>query len=157
MSREPCKREDRSAAILGSFVMNDTGTFEAMAIEQLRLFFADYGVAFTNGDLSAIARCYALPTLVLSDAESLPVTTIGELETAFRNATAGYRPRGLETARPALSRIETLSAEIVSVDVDWDYLDAQGNSAARERFRYLLRVRPNDDIRIQVVIAQIVS
>lgn len=136
--------------------MNDAGAFEAMAIEQLRAFFDGYGNALTSGDVAAVTRCYTLPTLVISDAGSLPVTTTKELETAFRGAAEGYRRRGLESARAVLGRTEALSSEIVSVDVDWEYLDSRGNRVDREGYRYLLRVRPNDDIRIQVVIARAV-
>lgn len=134
--------------------MNDAGTFEALAIEQIRAFFTGYGAALTAGDVSAIARCYALPTLVLSDAGSLNVTATREIDTAFRGAAEGYRARGLVAAHPVLGKIEPLSSEIVSVDVEWDYLNARGERVEREDYRYVLRIRPGDDIRIQVVIAR---
>jgi hypothetical protein len=134
--------------------MNDAGTFETLAIEQIRAFFTSYGSALIAGDASAIARCYALPTLVLSDAGSLPITTTQAIDTAFHGAADGYRTRGLMTARPVLGKIEPLSSEIVSTDVEWEYLDARGTVAARETYRYLLRIHPNDGIQIQVVIAR---
>jgi hypothetical protein len=134
--------------------MNDAGTFESLAIEQIRAFFTSYGTVLVAGDTGTIARCHALPTLVLSDAGSLPITTTQEIATAFRAAADGYRIRGLVSARPVLGTIEPLSAEIVSTDVEWDYLDARGDVAAREAYRYLLRIRPNDGIQIQVVIAR---
>lgn len=134
--------------------MNGADTFETLAIERIHSFFTSYGTALTTGDVRSVAQCYALPTLVLSDAGSLPVTTPREIETAFRGATEGYRVRGLVAAHPTLGKIEPLSSEIVSVDIEWKYLDARGGVAAREAYRYLLRVRPSDDLRIQVVIAR---
>lgn len=137
--------------------MNTAGTFEAMAIEQLRLFFADYGLARLSGNESAFAGCYDLPALFLSDAVSLPIATVSDLESVFLAATERYTQSGFATATPTLGRVDVLSTQIVAVDVDWNYLDAQGDQVDRESCRYLLRVRPNDNIRIQVAITRTVS
>ncbi len=40
--------------------------------EHLQTYLAHYGEALSAGDLKAISDCYALPSLVLSDAGSVP-------------------------------------------------------------------------------------
>ncbi|CAN5434426.1 hypothetical protein BH09CHL1_BH09CHL1_19840 [soil metagenome] len=137
--------------------MNDAGTFEAMAIEQLRVFFANYGLTRLSSNESAFADCYDLPAFFISDSGSLPIATVHDLESVFHAATERYVQRGFATAEPTLGRIDVLSTQIVTIDVDWDYRDAQGNHVDRESYRYLLRIRPNDNIRIQVVITRTVS
>lgn len=137
--------------------MHTAGSFEAMAIEQLRLFFANYGFTRLSGNTSAFTGCYDLPALFLSDAGSLPIATVSDLESVFLAATERYTQRGFATAEPTLGQVDVLSTQIVAVDVDWNYLDAQGDHVDLERYRYLLRVRPNDNIRIQVVVTRTVS
>lgn len=137
--------------------MNDTGTFEAMAIEHIRVFFADYGLARLSGNESAFAGYYLLPAIFLSDTGSLPIAAVSDLDSVFHAATERYAQHGFAAAEPTLGRVDVLSTQIVTVDVDWNYLDAQGNHVDRESYRYLLRIRPNDTIRIQVVVTRTVS
>src|SRR5215212_5750207 len=70
--------------------------------EMLRGFFVRYGEALAAGDLRAIAECYAVPALVLSDAGSIPVAAREEIEAAFRGATEAYRDQGLVAACPTI-------------------------------------------------------
>lgn len=116
-------------------------------------FLARYGDALTAGDLHAIADCYAVPALVLSDAGSIPVAAHEEIEAAFDGAAERYRAQGLVAVRPTLVASEALSERLVSVDVLWDYLDEQGRSAQQNSYRYVLRVDDGTGARIQVVIA----
>jgi hypothetical protein len=94
--------------------------------EILRGFFVRYGEALAAGDLRAIAKCYALPALVLSDAGSIPVAAGEEIEAAFRSAVEAYRDQGLVAARPTIIGSEAITGRLVSADVRWDYLDEQG-------------------------------
>jgi hypothetical protein len=120
--------------------------------ERLRRFFARYGEALAAGDLKPISGCYAVPSLVLSDAGSVPVAAHEEIEAAFDGAAERYRAQGLVALRPTLVASEALSEWLVSADVRWDYLDEQGRSAQQNGFRYVLWLEDEAEPRIQVVI-----
>jgi len=107
------------------------------------------------GDLKAISGCYAVPSLVLSDAGSVPIGAREEIEAAFDGAAEPerYRAQGLVAVRPTLVASEALSERLVSVDVRWDYLDEQGRSAQQNGYRYVLRLEDEGSPKIQVVIA----
>src|SRR5215212_2596222 len=129
----------------GGSVMNPTD-------EHLQTFLARYGEALSAGDLKAISGCYALPSLVLSDAGSVPISAREEIEAAFDGAAERYRAQGLVAVRPTLVASEALSERLVSVDVRWDYLDEQGRSAQQNRYRYVLRLGGEAEPKIQVLI-----
>ena len=121
--------------------------------EHLQNFLAHYGEALSAGDLKAIFDCYALPSLVLSDAGSVPITTRAEIEAAFDGAAERYRAQGLVAVRPTLVASRALTERLVSVDVRWDYLDEQGSSVQTNAYRYLVRLVEGTGPGIQVVIA----
>ena len=120
--------------------------------EHLRRFLIRYGEALSAGDLKAISGCYAVPSLVLSDAGSVPIAAREEIEAAFDGAAERYRAQGLVAVRPTLVALEALSERLVSADVRWDYLDKQGRSAQQNAYRYVLRLEDEASPRIQVVI-----
>jgi ketosteroid isomerase-like protein len=121
--------------------------------EHLRRFLVRYGEALSAGDLKAISGCYVVPSLVLSDAGSVPITAREEIEAAFDGAAERYRAQGLVAVRPTLVASEALSVRLVSADVRWDYLDEQGRSAQQNGYRYVLRLEDEASPKIQVVIA----
>src|SRR5215203_247562 len=129
----------------GGSVMNPTD-------ERLRRFLVRYAEALAAGDLKAISGCYAVPSLVLSDAGSVPIAAREEIETAFDGAAERYRAQGLVAVRPTLAASEVFGERLVSVDVRWDYLDEQGRSAQQNDYRYVLRLEDEAEPRIQVVI-----
>jgi hypothetical protein len=120
--------------------------------EYLRRFLVRYGEALAAGDLKAISGCYALPSLVLSDAGSVPIAARQEIEAAFDGAAERYRAQGLVALRPTLVASEALSERLLCVDVRWDYLDEQGRSAQQNGYRYVLRLQDEASPKIQVVI-----
>ena len=120
--------------------------------EHLRRFLVRYGEALSAGDLKAISGCYAVPSLVLSDAGSVPIAAREEIEAAFDGAAERYRAQGLVGLRPTLVASEALSERLVSVDVRWEYLDEQGRSAQQNGYRYVLRLEDEASPKIQVVI-----
>ena len=120
--------------------------------EHLRRFLVRYGEALAAGDLKAISGCYALPSLVLSDAGSVPIAARQEIEAAFDGAAERYRAQGLVALRPTLVASEALSERLVSANVRWDYLDERGRSAQQNGYRYVLRLQDEASPKIQVVI-----
>jgi hypothetical protein len=130
----------------GGSVMNPTD-------EHVRRFLVRYGEALAAGDLKTISGCYAVPSLVLSDAGSVPIAARQEIEAAFDGAAERYRAQGLVGIRPTLLAWEALSERLLSVDVRWEYLDEQGRSAQQNGYRYVLRLENEATLKIQVVIA----
>lgn len=120
--------------------------------ELLRDFFDCYGEALATGDLPGISACYEIPALVMSDAGSIPVAAREEIEAAFDGAAEGYRARGLVAPRPTVLRWEEVTDRLLSVDVGWDYLDEEGNSAEQNGYRYTIRLGEESGPRIQTVI-----
>jgi hypothetical protein len=120
--------------------------------EHLRRFLVRYGEALAVGDLKAISGCYAIPSLVLSDAGSVPIAAREEIEAAFDGAAERYRAQGLVGLRPTLVASEALSERLLSVDVRWECLDKQGRSAQQNGYRYVLRLQNVASPKIQVVI-----
>jgi hypothetical protein len=121
--------------------------------EHVRRFLVRYGEALAAGDLKTISGCYAVPSLVLSDAGSVPIAARQEIEAAFDGAAERYRAQGLVGIRPTLLAWEALSERLLSVDVRWEYLDEQGRSAQQNGYRYVLRLENEGTLKIQVVIA----
>lgn len=100
--------------------------------------------ALAAGDLPGIAACYALPALVVGDANTIPVT-----EAAFAGA---YRARGLVGIRPEPRAVDPFTATLTLVDVAWSYLDEAGATGQQSSYRYLLRRSDADRLGIQVVV-----
>ena len=125
--------------------------------EHLRRFLVRYGEALAVGDLKAISGCYAIPSLVLSDAGSVPIAAREEIEAAFDGAAERYREQGLVDIRPTLVASEAISERLLSVDVRWEYLDEQGRSAQQNGYRYVLRLQDVASPKIQVVIGTLKS
>ena len=117
-------------------------TTEGATPDRMRLetFFVRYGEALSAGDLKAISGCYAVPSIVLSDAGSIPIATREEIEAAFDGAAERYRGQGMVAARPTVVAVENLTEKLVFADVRWDYLDEEGRSAERNSYRYVLRL-----------------
>ena len=54
--------------------------------EHLTDFFDRYGAALTSGDVSAVAACYALPGMVVSDSYSFTFSTPAAVALSFLGA-----------------------------------------------------------------------
>jgi ketosteroid isomerase-like protein len=121
--------------------------------DELKAFLKRYGEALVIGDLSAIAACYAVPCLFLSDATSAAVSARSEITKLFEGAAEQYSAQGLVAAHPNILRSEAVTTSLVWAEVSWDYRDDQGNSAQPEIYRYVLRLDADTGPQIQVVIA----
>ncbi|WP_091558228.1 hypothetical protein [Micromonospora pattaloongensis] len=103
-------------------------------------FFDRYGAALTAGDVPAIARCYALPGIVITDGYSFSFTSAAAIALSFIGAAPGYQDRELVAAHARILDVQRLSTALSMVTVEWEYLDSQGRSVPGEGFRYLLRM-----------------
>jgi hypothetical protein len=119
---------------------------------RLTEFFDRYGTALTSGDVAAIANCYALPGMVVSDAYSFTFATPAAVALSFLGAAPSYDERQIVAAHAQMLDVQRLSPALSLVAVEWEYLDSRGNAVPGERYSYLLRVGA-DGPRITTVIA----
>lgn len=115
-------------------------------------FFVRYGKALASGDLSGISGSYAEPAFLLSDRGGRPLTRAG-IEADYDGAAEQHQAEGLVGAVPTVVALDRLSVTLVSADVHWDYVDADGRSGAQDGYRYILRVDDGGEPRIATVIA----
>ena len=118
-------------------------TAEGAALDLGRLedFFVRYGEAVSAGDLKAISGCYAVPSIVLSDAGSIPIATREEIEAAFDGAAERYRAQGMVAARPTVVAVENLTEKLAFADVRVGLpRREEGRSTEQNIYRYVLRL-----------------
>ncbi len=115
-------------------------------------FFDRYGAALTGGDILAVARCYALPGMVVADTYSFTFTTPAAVALSFLGAAPAYRDQQIVAAHAQPLDVQPISAALSMVAVLWEYLDSSGNAVPGESYRYLLRTDA-DGPRITTVIA----
>lgn len=115
-------------------------------------FLERYGEALGAGDLESIVDCWGIPALVLSDRGLQPVTASKEVEAFFEAAVARHRSRGLVSTRPEVERVEPISRTLLSVDVRWSNLDAEGIEKSSVGWRYVLRAPGDGRPRIHVAV-----
>ena len=121
-------------------------------LDNLTEFFGRYGAALTSGDIPAIAACYALPGMVVSDAYSFTFTSPAAVALSFLGAAPAYRDQQIVAAHAQLRDVQRLSHSLAMVAVEWEYLDSSGNAVPGESYRYLIRAAV-DGPRITTVIA----
>jgi hypothetical protein len=115
-------------------------------------FFGRYGSALTGGDVSAVAACYALPGMVVSDSYSFTFASPAAVALSFLGAAPAYREQQIVAAHAQLRDVQRLSPALCMVAVEWEYLDSLGNAVPGESYRYLIR-NDDDGPRITTVIA----
>ncbi|OJF12111.1 hypothetical protein [Couchioplanes caeruleus] len=121
-------------------------------LDALTDFFGRYGSALTRGDVAAVAGCYALPGLVVSDSYSFTFASPAAVALSFLGAAPAYQEQQIVAAHAQLHDVQWLSDALALVAVEWEYLDSLGNAVPGERYRYLIRADV-DGPRITTVIA----
>jgi hypothetical protein len=124
----------------------------ATDIDNLADFFDRYGAALTTGDVAAVAGCYALPGMVVADSYSFTFSSPAAVALSFLGAAPAYREQQIVAAHAQLRDVQRLSAAMVMVAVQWEYLDGSGDAVPGESYRYLIRADA-DGPRITTVIA----
>jgi hypothetical protein len=108
-------------------------------LDDLTDFFDRYGSALTTGDVAAIANCYALPGMVVSDAYSFTFASPAAVALSFLGAAPAYREQQIVAAHAQLRDVQRISEALAMVAVEWEYLDSAGNAVPGESYRYLIR------------------
>jgi len=102
-------------------------------------FFDRYGSALTRGDVTAVAACYALPGMVVSDSYSFTFASPAAVALSFLGAAPAYEEQQIVAAHAQLRDVQRLSTALAMVAVEWEYLDSFGNAVPGESYRYLIR------------------
>ena len=110
------------------------------------------GVAMSAGDPAAVAGCWEVPGLVVSDEGTVLVTDRDQIERFFARAIEAYHAQGLVATRPELERAVALTERPTAVDVRWPSYDATGVERSSERSHYILRLGDDGWHRIQVAL-----
>jgi hypothetical protein len=93
-------------------------------LDNLTDFFDRYGSALTTGDVSAVAGCYALPSMVVADSYSFTFASPTAVALSFLGAAPAYREQQIVAAHAQLRDVQRLSAALAMVAVEWEYLDS---------------------------------
>jgi hypothetical protein len=111
-----------------------------------------YGAALTSGAVAAVASCYGVPGMVVSDSYSFTFTSPAAVALSFLGAAPGYRDQQIVAAHAQVRDVQRLSGALVLVHVEWEYLDSAGHAVPGDAYRYLLRIGAEGP-RITAVIA----
>lgn len=106
-------------------------------------FFAEYASALLARDAAAVARLYAVPSVILFPGNSVAVNDQAQTEAFFASAWGQYD--GVDEAVPEIAIMASTPASIWA-DVTWRY-----NGAPRERLCYQLIPGDDDAWRIAVL------
>jgi hypothetical protein len=111
-----------------------------------------FGSLVTAGNGAAIAKLWETPAYVLGDTMAMPITEPDEVAKFFGAARPEYNERGITDTRAEIQRETWLTDRIVSVEVRWPYLDAQGDEHGHETSTYVLRIDDEGDLRLRVAL-----
>jgi hypothetical protein len=108
--------------------------------------------ALTHGDTAKIVSCWDVPAYVLSDDGTHAVSSTEEIAQFFGAAKDQYNVRGVTDTRAIIERQQWLTDDIVTVDVRWPWLGANGEDLGEERSTYVLRIDEHGHLRLHVAI-----
>jgi hypothetical protein len=118
----------------------------------VQAFLDRFGALVTAGDGAAIAKLWETPAYVLGDTMAMPVASPEEVATFFGGAKAQCNERGITDTRAEIQRETWHSDRVVSVEVRWPYLDADGEEHGSETSTYVLRLDDAGALRLRVAI-----
>jgi hypothetical protein len=110
------------------------------------------GEALSRGDARAVAECWDVPALVLTDEGSVAVGSREQVAGFFKEAIADYRRRGIVSTRPLVRRIAPLTDKLVAVDVHWPAFDTHGDQREIELSHYVLGRGDDGRYRVRMAI-----
>ena len=121
---------------------------------QIHAFVEGYTAAIQRGMQGDAARpaaeCYALPALVVRDRMALTYEEHDALAADLAALAQRYAAAGLTEAASTVTHSEPLTDVLTSVDVRFEFSDADGTTQRPEWYRYVIRAT-EDGPRIQVV------
>src|SRR4051812_46933216 len=80
-------------------------------------FFQNFSRALTDGNISAIKKCWGIPSLVMSNHMQMTVKSEEDIERFFKGTKEQYNLRGISEAVPEIESIQWLTNRISLVGV----------------------------------------
>lgn len=118
----------------------------------VQVFLDRFGELITAGDGAAVAELWETPAYVLGDTMAKAVVTSEEVARFFGGAKAQYDERGIVDTRAEIRRETWLTDRLVTVEVRWPYLDAEGRAHGEETSTYVLRVDDRGELRLRAAV-----
>ncbi len=113
--------------------------------EDAQDFFERYAQALLSRDGSEIARYWAVPSLVVSDAGAIAVDSNDMIVQFFSSSMEQYA--GIEAVKPTITTYQPISSSTAFCAISWQHGDADGRPVGEEFGGYILR-RDEGAIRI---------
>ena len=110
-----------------------------LAQRRAKDFFDEYSAALSSGNLEAIARCFAYPSIVVTDTASRTISSPEEVINAFSDTDEPESTRGLTQAVATIQSIESPECNVAWVTVHWSYRDELDEEHHADAYRYLVR------------------
>lgn len=110
-----------------------------LAQRRAEQFFDQYSDALSDGDLEAIARCYAYPSIVVTETASRTISSPQEVIDAFATTDSDDAASGLTRVVATVQSIDGPSSSVAWVTVRWSYRDDGGAEQRSDAYRYLVR------------------
>ena len=106
-------------------------------------FFDEYAAAMTSmmttGVPDAVAACYDYPALVIRDEVSWAYEDAEPLARDFEVLRQQAVGAGIVDAAADVTTVEPLTEVLTSVDVDFDFTNADGEALLRQSWRYVVQ------------------
>lgn len=127
-------------------------TVDATTRAELEQFLDQFAGAFAKGDVTALAGCYVMPVLFVSEWDSATFDSARELAEGFRHVVADHRDRGMVSLAHRVETVFKPAPRILEVGVRWTFHDEAGQALLQDRYRYLLRRVDDQGLRINAVV-----
>ena len=120
--------------------------------ERAQKFLGRYAEALNAADAEALAACWQVPALVLSDESAYAFESEDEVRAFLASDGARHRDQGIAATAPTSINVAELSPRILRVDVVWSHRDAAGAERSRRYTYYLLHLDAEGRPRIRVAV-----
>ena len=113
-------------------------------MQNLNSFFETYAKALELYDTKGMAFLYHVPCTMLSDDATTNFGDAGKLEGFFNQGISFYRHFGIANVRHEIWSRRELTERIVSVKVNWQYMDAAKKPIYNCDYQYVLKLDKNN-------------
>lgn len=117
------------------------------ATAEIETFFGTYAAAlaelFTTGSTGPATSCYEYPALVIRDEISWAYDDAAPLARDLGVLRQQAEGAGIVGATSDVTTVEPLTEVLTSVDVDWDFANADGVALLKQSWRYVVRATPD--------------
>jgi len=121
---------------------------------EVEAFLESYAHAFLKGDGRAVSCHWSVPSLIITDEEVKPVSSLEQVRAFFDRCNLEYRARGIEATHAEIITLDTPTDRVAMVAVRWPLLDAEGEEQGSELATYVLRKDAFGEYKIQSMVMQ---